>query len=128
MTEKSKDPFGLAAMVETWMKSMGEFWTPFAHQGQAGPEQQDNAKSGNDDPPKGQAAMAAALKNWQAISSAMATPESMESLLKGGGAMPERCTVTIVIPSDDTPRIQEAHTLVYHILCELIEERVCGEQ
>ena len=33
--------------------------------------------------------MDAALKNWQAIAGAMAKPESISSLLKGSGAMPE---------------------------------------
>jgi D-sedoheptulose 7-phosphate isomerase len=40
--------------------------------------------------------------------------------------MEERCSVLIRIPSDETPRIQEGHILVYHILCELIEQAVCG--
>jgi len=90
MTDKTEDPFGLAAMAATWMKSMGEFWGPLSDQWSGGQEQrQAGAKPGNDEPPKGQAALAAALKNWQAISSAMATPESMAALLKSSGTMPE---------------------------------------
>ncbi len=36
--------------------------------------------------------------------------------------MEELCDITLKIPSDETPRIQECHILVAHILCELIEE------
>lgn len=41
---------------------------------------------------------------------------------EGGGAMKEVSDVTIAVPSKDTPRIQESHALVGHILCELIED------
>ena len=40
---------------------------------------------------------------------------------KGGGSMNEVCDLNLVIPSNHTPRIQEAHILVIHILCGLIE-------
>lgn len=43
-----------------------------------------------------------------------------------GGAMRDRCDHLIVVPSNDTPRIQEAHILVYHIICGLVETEVCG--
>jgi len=45
---------------------------------------------------------------------------------KDGGGMRDRCDHLIIVPSNDTPRIQEAHTLVYHIICGLVEEEVCG--
>ena len=32
----------------------------------------------------------------------------------------------IAIPSDDTPRIQEAHIMIGHILCYLIEKELFG--
>lgn len=32
--------------------------------------------------------------------------------------------ITIAIPSEDTPRIQEAHILVGHILCQLVEDNL----
>ena len=41
-----------------------------------------------------------------------------------GGKMQEICNIMIRIPSDDTPRIQEAHILVGHIVCQLIEEEM----
>lgn len=41
---------------------------------------------------------------------------------KGGGKMNELCNINIVIPSDDTPRIQEMHILVGHIICQAIDD------
>ncbi len=38
-----------------------------------------------------------------------------------GGRMAERCDVCIRVPSTSTPRIQEAHILLGHILCRHIE-------
>ncbi len=38
-----------------------------------------------------------------------------------GGAMADLCDLLINIPSTDTPRIQESHILVGHIVCELVE-------
>ncbi len=39
----------------------------------------------------------------------------------GGGKMKNVSDYIIKIPSEDTPRIQEAHILVGHIICELVE-------
>jgi len=39
-----------------------------------------------------------------------------------GGKLRSAVDHCICIPSDQTPRIQEAHILTGHILCELIEE------
>jgi len=41
---------------------------------------------------------------------------------KGGGAMNEFCDINIVIPSDNTPRIQEMHILIIHTICQLIDD------
>jgi D-sedoheptulose 7-phosphate isomerase len=30
--------------------------------------------------------------------------------------------IAIVVPSQDTPRIQETHVTIIHILCELVEK------
>lgn len=40
---------------------------------------------------------------------------------ESGGAMKDLSDYLIKIPSTDTPRIQEAHILVGHIICELVE-------
>jgi D-sedoheptulose 7-phosphate isomerase len=36
--------------------------------------------------------------------------------------MRDICQFLIDIPSNDTPRIQESHILVGHIICQLVEE------
>jgi D-sedoheptulose 7-phosphate isomerase len=41
-----------------------------------------------------------------------------------GGKMNDICDIMIKAPSDDTPRIQEVHILVGHIICQLIEEEL----
>ena len=90
MNKKNEDPLGMAAMLNTWMKSMGDMWGNLAGQWGASPgQQQAGAKAAPGTSPKTQAAMAAALKNWQSMAGAMAAPESMTALLKGSGAMPE---------------------------------------
>tara|TARA_B110000116_G_scaffold239558_1_gene227062 strand:- start:73 stop:654 length:582 start_codon:yes stop_codon:yes gene_type:complete len=43
---------------------------------------------------------------------------------RDGGKIKEMCDIIIRIPSNDTPRIQEAHILVGHIVCQLIEEEI----
>lgn len=41
-----------------------------------------------------------------------------------GGKMRETCDYLLNMPSTDTPRIQEAHILVGHIICELVEAQL----
>ena len=41
-----------------------------------------------------------------------------------GGKMKNICDIMICVPSVDTPRIQEAHILIGHIICQLIEEEM----
>ena len=43
---------------------------------------------------------------------------------KDGGKMKDICDLMICVPSVDTPRIQEAHILIGHIICQLIEEEM----
>jgi len=45
---------------------------------------------------------------------------------KTGGKLASAVDHCICIPSDQTPRIQEAHILTGHILCELIDETLYG--
>jgi D-sedoheptulose 7-phosphate isomerase len=42
---------------------------------------------------------------------------------KDGGKMKNLGDVNIVIPSNDTPRIQEMHIMVGHMICALIDEK-----
>ncbi|MES2332464.1 MAG: D-sedoheptulose 7-phosphate isomerase [Bacteroidota bacterium] len=44
----------------------------------------------------------------------------------GGGKMKDICDYLVNIPSEDTPRIQESHIMIGHIICELVEEKIFG--
>jgi len=44
-----------------------------------------------------------------------------------GGKLKDSADLTIMVPSDDTPRIQEAHITIGHIICHLVEKRLFGE-
>lgn len=41
---------------------------------------------------------------------------------KGGGALKKNVDCALVVPSENTARIQETHILIIHILCELVED------
>jgi len=41
---------------------------------------------------------------------------------KDGGEMNSVCDLNLVVPSDDTPRIQEMHILIGHILCQAVDD------
>jgi D-sedoheptulose 7-phosphate isomerase len=43
-----------------------------------------------------------------------------------GGKMEKLCDICLKVPSGDTPRIQEAHILIGHILCSLVENELFG--
>lgn len=43
-----------------------------------------------------------------------------------GGKLKDICDASVVIPSDNTQRIQEGHITVGHILCEIVEREVYG--
>lgn len=40
------------------------------------------------------------------------------------GSFPGLCDLCIRVPSDNTPRIQESHLVVVHIICELLEKEL----
>ena len=41
-----------------------------------------------------------------------------------GGKMSDFCNFNIIVPSNNTPRIQEMHILIGHIVCQLVDEYV----
>jgi D-sedoheptulose 7-phosphate isomerase len=43
---------------------------------------------------------------------------------RDGGEMAEHCQIELRVPSQSTPRIQEVHLLLGHLLCEGIESRM----
>lgn len=45
---------------------------------------------------------------------------------RDGGKMAAMANYAIIIPSNATPRIQESHILVGHILCDIIEKELFG--
>ena len=44
-----------------------------------------------------------------------------------GGKMGPLCDILLLAPSVETPRIQEGHTLIYHILCGIVEREIFGK-
>ena len=46
---------------------------------------------------------------------------------KDGGKMAKMADIALVIPSDSTPRIQESHILIGHILCDIIEKEIFAD-
>jgi D-sedoheptulose 7-phosphate isomerase len=57
----------------------------------------------------------------------MATKQGMITIGmtgQSGGKMNDCCDIMLRVPSTDTPRIQESHILIGHIICQLIEETI----
>ncbi|MBI4092916.1 MAG: D-sedoheptulose 7-phosphate isomerase [Candidatus Kerfeldbacteria bacterium] len=61
----------------------------------------------------------------QAVEKAKAMGVKTICLLgKGGGEVMNRADLSIVVPSDNTPRIQEVHTTILHIISEEVEQKL----
>jgi len=45
---------------------------------------------------------------------------------ESGGKIIDICKYLINVPSKDTPRIQEAHIMIGHIICEIVEKELFG--
>lgn len=43
---------------------------------------------------------------------------------RDGGAMAELADVAIIVPSESTARIQEAHLFIIHVLCDMLDRRL----
>ena len=41
-----------------------------------------------------------------------------------GGVMNELCDVNLIVPSNNTPRIQEMHILFGHIICQIVDDEL----
>ena len=46
---------------------------------------------------------------------------------KGGGKLKEIADYIVTVPSTDTPRVQEAHITIGHIICYLVEDALFGD-
>ncbi len=44
-----------------------------------------------------------------------------------GGEMSKIADIALVVPSNSTPRIQESHILIGHIICDIIEKEIFGD-
>ena len=67
--------------------------------------------------------------NSENIVQAIQTAKELNMIAVGltgekGGEMEGICDYVIKIPSCDTPRIQEAHILIGHIICEIVEKEI----
>ena len=64
----------------------------------------------------------------EAINSAKAKHITTIGLTGGdGGKMADICDITIKVPSSSTPRIQESHIMIGHIICAIVEEELFGK-
>jgi D-sedoheptulose 7-phosphate isomerase len=64
--------------------------------------------------------------NSQGIINAIETAKNRKMHVIGltgdsGGKMKDMCSIIIKVPSSDTPRIQEAHIMLGHIICQQVE-------
>lgn len=65
----------------------------------------------------------------KALTAARAGGCSAVGLLgRDGGCIREVCDQALVVPSMDTPRIQEGHGIIIHIVCDLVEKSLFGKQ
>ncbi|MAJ81424.1 MAG: phosphoheptose isomerase [Legionellales bacterium] len=64
------------------------------------------------------------LKGHQAAKAIGATTVSL--LGCDGGVIHSVSDYSIIVPSKDTPRVQEVHTLISHIICDIVEQYVAG--
>lgn len=39
-----------------------------------------------------------------------------------GSSLKKICNICLMVPSDDTPRVQESHITIIHIICKLVED------
>ena len=67
--------------------------------------------------------------NSENVVNAVKMANSLDMLSVGmsgatGGKIKELCQHNIIIPSKNTARIQEAHIIVGHIFCQIIEEKI----
>ncbi len=71
--------------------------------------------------------------NSSNIIKAIETAKEMKMNIVGmtgttGGMMAGKCDILLNVPSRCTPRIQEAHILIGHIICEIIESTIFPKQ
>jgi len=45
-----------------------------------------------------------------------------------GGTIKKITDIPIIVDSNETPRIQEAHRVIYHIICEIVEKKLSNSK
>ncbi|WP_292654894.1 D-sedoheptulose 7-phosphate isomerase [Nitratifractor sp.] len=68
--------------------------------------------------------------NSENVLLALETARRMECMTLGlsgrdGGRMNRHCDLNLIVPSDDTARIQEMHIMIGHLLCQQVDEAFC---
>lgn len=43
---------------------------------------------------------------------------------KDGGTVKNACDLALIVPTTDTPRVQEGHITIIHIVCDLLEKKM----
>ncbi|MDD5284785.1 MAG: D-sedoheptulose 7-phosphate isomerase [Desulfuromonadaceae bacterium] len=46
---------------------------------------------------------------------------------RDGGGIKDICDLALIVPCNDTPRIQEGHITIIHIVCDLVEKSMFGD-
>ena len=69
--------------------------------------------------------------NSKNVKKGLVTSKKMGALTIGllgskGGLIGKICDISIIINSSSTPRIQEAHRTIYHVICEEVEKEFEG--
>lgn len=54
--------------------------------------------------------------------------KTLALLGRDGGKAKMLADVPIVVPAQETARIQESHIMIIHILCDLVERELCGKR
>lgn len=43
---------------------------------------------------------------------------------RDGGTIKDVCSLALIVPTNDTPRVQEGHITIIHIVCDLLEKKM----
>jgi D-sedoheptulose 7-phosphate isomerase len=43
---------------------------------------------------------------------------------KDGGSIKDVCDLALIVPTGDTPRVQEGHITIIHVVCDLLEKKM----
>ena len=89
MNETKQENTGAETLLETWLKTATEFWGSMARTWADVPDSSTAAASKMEAPERVQESLQSALKTWQALSSLVSDPATLEAQLKGVHGVPE---------------------------------------